>query len=88
MDCGIKPDALIGQSIGEYVAACIAGVFSFEDGIALICERGLLMAKAEKGKMLALECNESDLLALQKIAQFDIALHNATNHRVLAGRHS
>ncbi len=85
MDCGIKPDALIGHSIGEYVAACIAGVFSFEDGIALVCERGLLMSKTEKGSMLALECTEEELLAYQEIARFDLALHNATHHRVLSG---
>ena len=85
MDCGIKPDALIGHSIGEYVAACLAGVFSFEDGIALVCERGLLMANAAKGEMLALECTPEECHTYQTIANVELALHNATNNHVLAG---
>ena len=86
MDCGIKPDALIGHSIGEYVAACLAEVFSFEDGIALVCERGLLMAQAVKGEMLALDATEEEIQAFKDSTGVDLALHNATNHYVLAGR--
>lgn len=82
---GIKPDAMIGHSIGEYVAACIAGVFSYEDAIALVCERGLLMSKAPRGAMIALECSEDELPAYQKIAHVELALHNSTHHYVLAG---
>ena len=40
---GIEPSAVIGHSVGEYVAACIAGVFSLEDGLKLIAKRGSLM---------------------------------------------
>ena len=36
---GIKPDVVMGHSVGEYVAACIAGVFSLEDGLKLIAHR-------------------------------------------------
>ena len=85
MDCGIKPDSLIGHSLGEYVAACLAGVFSFEDGIALICERGLLMASAPKGKMLAIECSEEEFSSFTSIANVELALHNAINHCVASG---
>ena len=49
---GLKPHAMIGHSIGEYVAACLAGIFSFEDAIALVCQRGLLMASIPAGEML------------------------------------
>lgn len=85
IDCGIKPDALIGHSIGEYVAACVAGVFSFEDGIALVCERGLLMANASRGEMLSLECTKDECLLYQNISNAEVALHNATNNYVFAG---
>lgn len=53
MSWGVKPEALIGHSMGEYVAACIAGVFTLEDAVNLICCRGALFEKLEKGAMLS-----------------------------------
>ncbi|KTD57099.1 polyketide synthase [Legionella sainthelensi] len=85
MDCGVQPDVLIGHSIGEYVAACLAGVFSFEDGIALVCERGLLMANVPAGQMLSIECSDEECQEYQLIAGVSLALHNATHQYVLAG---
>ncbi|KTD11896.1 Polyketide synthase module [Legionella gratiana] len=85
IEIGIKPELLIGHSIGEYVAACIAGVFSYEDAIALVCERGLLMAKTAQGAMITLECSEDECIAYQEIAHIDLALHNATHHYVFSG---
>ncbi|MTJ54462.1 type I polyketide synthase [Anabaena sp. UHCC 0253] len=46
---GIKPDIVIGHSVGEYVAACLAGIFSLEDGLKLIAYRGKLMQQLPRG---------------------------------------
>ncbi len=58
MACGVKPSVVMGHSVGEYVAACIAGIFSLEDGLKLISWRGRLMQeKCRRGTMAALMCN-------------------------------
>ena len=86
MHYGIQPNALIGHSLGEYVAACLAGVFSFEDGVALVCQRGLLMASAPKGAMLAIECAIEDFEKFQKtVPGIELALHNSSQHCVASG---
>ncbi|MCH9667178.1 MAG: SDR family NAD(P)-dependent oxidoreductase [Actinomycetia bacterium] len=51
---GIQPDVVLGHSVGQYAAACVAGVFSLEDGIRLIAERGRLFGSLpEGGRMVA-----------------------------------
>ncbi|MGF1937066.1 MAG: acyltransferase domain-containing protein [Nostoc sp. ChiQUE02] len=50
---GIVPEAVMGHSVGEYVAACVAGVFSLEDGLKLIASRGKLMQDVATGGMMA-----------------------------------
>jgi len=58
---GIEPTALIGHSIGEFVAATISGVFSLEDGLMLIAKRGSLMQDLPSGSMLSVRTNAAEV---------------------------
>lgn len=58
---GLEPAAMIGHSVGEIAAACIANVLSFEDALRLVCDRGRLMATAQPGSMLAVGVDAVEL---------------------------
>jgi acyl transferase domain-containing protein/7-keto-8-aminopelargonate synthetase-like enzyme len=84
---GIEPDVVLGHSFGEYVAACIAGVFSLEDGLKLIARRGELMDKTAVGEMFALEADESEVASV--VADFaeeaSVGVVNGTLNTVVSG---
>jgi len=61
MTWGIKPSAMIGHSLGEYVAACVSGVFSLEDALTLVAARGRLVQELPPGAMLGIGLSESAL---------------------------
>ncbi len=90
MSWGIKPAAMIGHSVGEYVAACLAGVFSLEDGLTLIAERARLVQQQPGGAMLAVGLPENDVLQMLLSAgggEMAIAAINSPGMCVVAGPH-
>ncbi|MBD2435873.1 type I polyketide synthase [Nostoc sp. FACHB-110] len=87
MAWGIHPQAMIGHSIGEYVAATIAGVFSLEDALAVVAMRGRLMQQIPVGAMLAVPLSELQLQPLLT-AELDLAAVNGSSLCVVSGRES
>ncbi len=85
MEEGIQPQYLIGHSIGEFVAACISGVFSPEDGLRLVLKRGELMASVEQGKMLNVELAADKTQPFLTDLELDIAVINSQKATVVAG---
>ncbi len=83
---GVRPAAMLGHSVGEFVAACLAGVFSLEDALALIAARGRLMAGMPGGAMVAVRLPEAELLPLLG-PSVDLAAINAPALTVAAGPH-
>jgi acyl transferase domain-containing protein len=61
---GIKPDAMIGHSMGEYVAACLAGVLTYEEALGLVFVRGQLFETVPPGGMLSIQLAEADVRRL------------------------
>lgn len=84
MAWGVYPKTMIGHSIGEYVAACLAGVFTLEDALALIAMRGKLMQQLPSGKMLAVFLPEAEVKSLLD-ENLSLAAHNAHNLCVVSG---
>ncbi|MBW4457032.1 MAG: SDR family NAD(P)-dependent oxidoreductase [Nostoc indistinguendum CM1-VF10] len=87
---GITPDVVMGHSVGEYVAACVAGVFSLEDGLKLIAKRGRLMqALPQDGEMVAVLADEARVTAAIQpySAEVAIAAINGPQNIVISGNH-
>ncbi|MDZ8033647.1 type I polyketide synthase [Nostoc sp. DedSLP04] len=86
---GITPSAVIGHSVGEYVAACIAGVFSLEDGLKLIAARGRLMQHlATEGMMVSLFMPVAQVreIIAPYSEQLSIAAINSPQSTVISGQ--
>lgn len=81
---GVTPSALIGHSVGEFAAATIAGVMSFETGLKVIAERGRLMQDMAPGAMLTIRC-DTETVQRHLGDGIDLAAQNAPNLQVVAG---
>ena len=87
MHWGLKPVAMIGHSIGEYVAATVAGVFSLEDALSLVTARGKLMQSMPNGSMLAVFLPEEEVKVLLENTSLEIAIVNSSSNCVVSGTH-
>jgi phthiocerol/phenolphthiocerol synthesis type-I polyketide synthase E len=81
---GVRPKAMIGHSIGEYVAACLAGVFSLEEALELVVLRSQLMQQLPSGAMLAVALPEAEIKHLLG-EKLDLAAVNTPNRCVVSG---
>jgi acyl transferase domain-containing protein len=84
---GVTPDLLIGYSLGEYVAACLAGVFSLEDALWVVAQRARLIEAAPEGRMLAAAAGAEQIEAVLEgcDARVDVAALNGPAMTVLSG---
>lgn len=84
MSWGITPQAMIGHSMGEYTAACLAGVFSVEDALSLVTVRGRLFERLAEGGMLSVPLAADELRGMLP-SELSIAAVNAPELCVASG---
>ncbi|NEU77740.1 type I polyketide synthase [Nostoc sp. UIC 10630] len=84
MSWGISPQAMIGHSIGEYVAACLAGVMSLEDALTLVAVRGRLMQQMSTGAMLSVSASAAEVKTFLN-EDLALAASNAPSLCVVSG---
>ncbi|MFL6161133.1 MAG: SDR family NAD(P)-dependent oxidoreductase [Jatrophihabitantaceae bacterium] len=86
-DRGVSPDVLVGYSLGEYVAACLAGVFSLSDALYLVVERARIIAGVPAGRMLAVAADADAVTSAISAsgAEIDIAAFNGPAMTVVSG---
>jgi len=83
---GINPSALIGHSIGEITAACVSGVYSFDDALSIVMNRGKIMQTQTPGSMLSINKPVEEISPLMHEG-LEISLVNSPQHCVVSGSH-
>jgi acyl transferase domain-containing protein/thioesterase domain-containing protein/D-arabinose 1-dehydrogenase-like Zn-dependent alcohol dehydrogenase/acyl carrier protein len=86
MAYGVQPRAMLGHSIGEYVAACLAGVFSLEEALVLVATRGKLIQSLPSGAMLAVPLSEEEIQPWMT-TEVSLAAVNGSKRCVVSGTH-
>ena len=84
LSCGLMPTAMLGHSLGEYVAACLAEVLSLEDALASVVVRGRLFAQLPPGRMLSVVAAAEDIQPLLG-AELSLAAINSPRQCVVSG---
>ena len=84
LSLGLKPKALIGHSVGEYVAAAVSKIFSWEDALQLVALRGKLMQSAKPGAMLSIQISVEKVMEILPIT-LDLSVVNGPNLCVVSG---
>jgi acyl transferase domain-containing protein/SAM-dependent methyltransferase/nucleoside-diphosphate-sugar epimerase/acyl carrier protein len=85
---GVQPAAVLGHSVGEFAAACVAGVFDARDGLRLVAARGRLMqALPAGGAMVSVRAGIADVQdELRRLGlSLEVAAHNSPQETVLTG---
>src|SRR5439155_788028 len=82
---GVEPEAMAGHSVGEYVAATVAGVLELEEALEVVSERGRLMQEAEPGAMMSVPLEEGEVRRLVGEGLW-IAAVNGPGLTVISGR--
>ena len=82
---GIRPQSMIGHSLGEYVAACIAGVMSVRDALSIVAVRGQLIEGVPSGSMLSIPLPEDEVRRLIEGTPLSLAALNAPGHCLVSG---
>ncbi|HSS78405.1 MAG TPA: beta-ketoacyl synthase N-terminal-like domain-containing protein [Thermoanaerobaculia bacterium] len=85
MAWGVRPRAMIGYSLGEYVAATLAGVLSLEDALRLVAMRAKLIQELPGGAMLAVPLPEAEVQLLLLGSELSLAATNGPHFCVVAG---
>ena len=80
----VQPQAMIGHSVGEFVAACLAGVFTLEDALDIIATRGRMMQELPPGAMLSVRMGHEEIEPLLN-GTLSLAAKNGPNLNVVAG---
>jgi acyl transferase domain-containing protein len=81
---GVRPEAMIGHSLGEYVAACLSGVMGIEDALRLVSKRGEMMQEAGGG-MVAVMMGEAEAIPRINGSGLSIAAVNGPRQVVISG---